>query len=230
MAKTLVVVGAGPGLGMGVARAFGRAGFQVGLVARTPEKLDAMVAELTGLGIGAAAFPADVHDHDALSAALGAARERLGAVDVLEYGPSPTGPITGAAATTVESASAQVELNLLGAVHAVGRVLPDMRARGDGAILLTTGVSSTVPAPFLANVGAAMSGLRSWAHALHAELRPEGIYVGTMTIATAIAPGGGEGDPDAVGARYLRMYRQRDRAEEVVGDVDAFRALVARRS
>ncbi|MEV4893258.1 SDR family NAD(P)-dependent oxidoreductase, partial [Nonomuraea sp. NPDC055795] len=67
MAKTLVVVGAGPGLGMGVARAFGRAGFRVGLIARTPEKLDALVAELTGLGIGAAAFPADIRDRDALA-------------------------------------------------------------------------------------------------------------------------------------------------------------------
>ncbi|MFD9946502.1 SDR family NAD(P)-dependent oxidoreductase [Nonomuraea sp. NPDC059023] len=227
MAKTLVVVGAGPGLGMGVARAFGRAGFQVGLIARTPEKLDALVAELTGLGIGAAAFPADVRDRDALAAALAAAKERLGTIDVLEYGPSPTGPITNAVQTTVESATAQLELNLLGAVHAVGQVLPDMRARGDGAVLLTTGVSSTVPAPFLANVGAAMADLRNWAHSLHTELRPEGVYVGTVTIATGIAPGGGEGDPDAIGARYLRMYRQREEVEEVVGDVEAFRALVA---
>ncbi|MFI6389900.1 SDR family NAD(P)-dependent oxidoreductase [Nonomuraea sp. NPDC050547] len=228
MAETLVVVGAGPGLGMGVARAFGRAGFRVGLIARTPEKLDALVAELTGLGIGAAAFPADIRDRDALAAALAAAKERLGAIDVLEYGPSPTGPITNAVQTTVESATAQFELNLLGAVHAVGQVLPDMRARGDGAVLLTTGVSSTVPAPFLANVGAAMAGLRNWAHSLHAELEPEGVYVGTVTIATGIAPGGGEGDPDAIGARYLRMYRQRDQVEEVIGDVEAFRALVAR--
>ncbi|MFI6903098.1 SDR family NAD(P)-dependent oxidoreductase [Nonomuraea sp. NPDC050394] len=228
MAKTLVVVGAGPGLGMGVARAFGRAGFRVGLIARTPEKLDALVAELTGLGIGAAAFPADIRDRDVLAAALAAAKERLGAIDVLEYGPSPTGPITGAVQTTVESATAQFELNLLGAVHAVGQVLPDMRARGDGAILLTTGVSSTVPAPFLANVGAAMAGLRNWAHSLHAELKPEGVHVGTVTIATGVVPGGGEGDPDAIGARYLRMYRQRDQVEEVIGDVEAFRALVAR--
>ncbi|MFE0148891.1 SDR family NAD(P)-dependent oxidoreductase [Nonomuraea sp. NPDC059007] len=227
MARTLVVVGAGPGLGMGVARAFGRAGFQVGLIARTPEKLDALVAELTDLGIGAAAFPADVRDRDALAAALAAVKERLGTIDVLEYGPSPTGPITNAVQTTVESATAQLELNLLGAVHAVGQVLPDMRARGDGAVLLTTGVSSTVPAPFLANVGAAMAGLRNWAHSLHTELRPEGVYVGTVTIATGIAPGGGEGDPDAIGARYLRMYRQREEVEEVVGDVEAFRTLVA---
>ncbi|WP_436762860.1 hypothetical protein [Streptosporangium sp. V21-05] len=88
-----------------------------------------------------------------------------------------------------------------------------MRAKGDGTLLLTTGVSPTVPAPFLTNVGLATAALRNWAHTLHAELRAEGIHVGTMTIAFSVAfgvvPGGGEADPDAI------------------GDLDTFRAFVA---
>jgi short-subunit dehydrogenase len=229
VAKTLVVVGAGPGLGMGVARTFGSHGFRVGLIARTKDRLDALVGELTERGVTAAAFPADIRDRGALAAALAAAKDTLGPVDVLTYSPSPTGPITHAAQTTVASAAAQFELHVLGAVTAVGQVLPDMRARGEGTLLLTTGVSSTVAAPFLANVGLAMAGLRNWAHALHAELRPEGIHAATVTIASGVIPGGGDADPDAIGARYYRMYRQRDRVEEVIGDLDAFRALVAQR-
>ncbi|GAU70286.1 short-chain dehydrogenase/reductase SDR family protein [Streptomyces sp. NBRC 110611] len=112
---------------------------------------------------------------------------------------------------------------------AVQHVLPEMRARHDGTLLLATGVSSTIPAPFLANVGMAMAGLRNWAHALHTELGPEGIYVGTVTIAASIVAGGGEADPDAIGARYYTMYQQRDRAEEIIGDPSAFQALVDQR-
>ncbi|MGW4000131.1 SDR family NAD(P)-dependent oxidoreductase [Amycolatopsis sp. NPDC004772] len=229
MSKTLVVVGAGPGpgLGMGVARAFGRRGFRVGLIARTRDRLDTLVADLAGLGVEAAAFAADIRDRGALGAALAAAGEALGPVDVLEYSPSPSGPITTAVETTAESVTAQLELHVLGAVTAVGQVLPDMRARGTGTLLLTTGVSSTIPAPFLANVGTAMAGLRNWAHTLHAELRPEGIHAATVTIASGVVPGGGEADPDAIGERYHRLYRQPDRVEEVIGDLDAFRALVA---
>ncbi|MCS7475306.1 SDR family NAD(P)-dependent oxidoreductase [Umezawaea endophytica] len=229
MAKTLIVVGAGPGLGMGVARAFGRHGFRVGLIARDETRLRGLVQELADHGVTAAAFTADIRDLTSLTTALDAARAELGPVDVLEYSPSPTGGITGAAATTVESASAQFELNVLGAITAVRHALPDMRARGDGTILLTTGVSSTVPTPFLANVGLAMAALRTWAHTLHAELRPEGIHVAAVTIATGIVPGGGEVDPDAIGARYHDLHLRRDRAEEVVGDVDAFRAFVTER-
>ncbi|KPC63296.1 short-chain dehydrogenase [Streptomyces chattanoogensis] len=213
---------------MGVARAFGRNGFRVALIARTKGRLDGLVDDLAGLGITAAGFPADIRDRDALTAALTAARRTLGPADVLEFSPSPTGPITHAAQTTVASVTAQFELHVLGAVTAVEHVLPDMRARGAGTLLLTTGVSSTVPAPFLANVGMAMAGLRNWAHALHTELEPEGVHVGTVTIASGIVPGGGETDPDAIGARYYRMYERRDRAEEVIGDVGAFRALVGR--
>ncbi|MFE3942332.1 SDR family NAD(P)-dependent oxidoreductase [Streptomyces sp. NPDC059118] len=226
MAKTLVVVGAGPGLGMGVARTFGRRGFKVGLIARTKAKLEDLVAELAGLGVTAAAFPADIRDHESLTAALAAAESAMGPIDVLEFSPSPTGPITHAAGTTVASATAQYELHVRGAVAAVRHVLPGMRARGNGTLLLTTGVSSMIPAPFLANVGMAMSGLRNWAHALHAELGPEGIYVGTVTIASGIVSGDGETDPEAIGARYYTMYERRDRVEEIIGDPGAFQALV----
>lgn len=207
--------------------AFGRHGFQVGLIARNKETLEALVGELTDLGVKAAAFPADILDRDALASAITEAGKALGPADVLEYSPSPTGPITGAARTTVASAAAQFDLHVLGAVTAVGQVLPQMRARGEGTLLLTTGVSSTVPAPFLANVGLAMAGLRNWAHALHAELRPQGIHVASVTIASRIVPGDEVMDPDVIGARYYDLYRQRDRAEAVIGDPEAFRILAA---
>ncbi|WP_174552459.1 hypothetical protein [Microtetraspora niveoalba] len=51
-----------------------------------------------------------------------------------------------------------------------------------------------------------------------------------MAIALQIIPGGGEVDPDAIGARYYRLYRQRDQAEEVIGDLEAFRTVVAQYS
>jgi len=230
MARTLAIIGAGPGLGLGVARAFGRRGFQVALIARTPATLEAMSAELAELGITAAGFAADIRDRDSLIDALAAAKARFGPIDVLEYSPSPTGTIAGASAVTVEDVAAQLDLHVLGAVAAVGQVLPDMLARGEGALLLTTGVSSTVPAPFLANVGMAMAALRNWAHTLHAELAPRGVYAATVTIASGIIPGDSVADPDVIGARYYDLYdlyERRDRAELVIGDLEAFRTLVA---
>ncbi len=211
---------------MGVARAFGRNGFRVGLIARNRDTLDRMVGQLVDQGITAAAFPADIRDPDTLTAALTTVEDQLGPVEVLEYSPSPTGPITGATGTTTESAAAQFELHVLGAITAVHTVLPGMLTRGQGTLLLTTGVSSTVPAPFLANVGLAMAGLRNWAHTLHAELRSRGIHVATVTIASGVIPGDPIADPDHIGARYYQSHHRRDQAEEVIGDLDTFRRLV----
>ncbi|KPI19097.1 short-chain dehydrogenase/reductase SDR [Actinobacteria bacterium OK074] len=226
--STLAVVGAGPGLAMGVARAFGRRGFRVGLVARNEHRLKERVAELAGAGVEAAAFPADVRDPAALTGALDALAERLGPVDVLEYGPDPgAAGITGAAASTAESATAQFELVVRGALVAAQHVLPGMLERGDGALLLTTGASSVVPMPMLGNVGIAMAGLRNWAHAAAVELRPRGVYVGTVTVATAVSADNPVGSPDAIGDLYHDMYVRRDRVEEVVGDLEAIRAMVA---
>ncbi|APU14310.1 MULTISPECIES: SDR family NAD(P)-dependent oxidoreductase [Actinoalloteichus] len=227
MSKTLVIVGAGPGLGMGVARAFGAEGFRVGLIARNPATLAELTAQLQARGVTARAFPADILDRASLADALTAAKDALGEIDVLEYSPSPTGSITSAAETTVESAAAQFALHVLGAITAVGRVLPDMLAKGAGTVLLTTGISASEPVPILANVGLAMAGLRNWAHTLHEELAPHGVHVATVTIGTRIAAGAGDGDPDAIGARYLDLHRHADRVEEVVGDLDEFRARLA---
>ncbi|WP_329543052.1 hypothetical protein [Streptomyces sp. NBC_01358] len=47
-----------------------------------------------------------------------------------------------------------------------------------------------------------------------------------MTIASGVVPGSDEAAPDAPGARYYSMYEQRNRVEEVIGDLDAFRSLI----
>ncbi|OWV01489.1 short-chain dehydrogenase [Micromonospora wenchangensis] len=229
--RTLAVVGAGPGLAMGGARVFGAHGYRVGLVARGAAGLADRVRDLSGLGIRSAAFPADVRDPAALTAALDALAARLGPVDVLEYGPDPrSAGITGALRTTAASATDQFDLIVRGALTAVGHVLPAMLDRGDGALLLTTGASSVVPMPVLGNVGVAMAGLRHWALSVAPELASRGVYVGTVTVATAVGGGDPAGEPDAIGRLCLDMVTRRDRVEEVVGDIGRVWRLVGQRA
>ncbi|MGO4427728.1 SDR family NAD(P)-dependent oxidoreductase [Streptomyces sp. MCAF7] len=57
---TIAIVGAGPGLGLSIAKVFGGHGFDVALVSRSKDKLDALVAQLAQAGITAEGFPADV--------------------------------------------------------------------------------------------------------------------------------------------------------------------------
>jgi NADP-dependent 3-hydroxy acid dehydrogenase YdfG len=178
--KTLAIVGAGAGLGLSIAKIFGRNGVQVALIARTKVKLDDLVAQLGALGIEAAGFPADLMDRPALVDAFARITERYGAVDVLEYSPAPHTPIpgmeiAGPLALTVENLQPQIDFYIHGAITAVQQVLPAMLERGSGALLFSTGGSAVYPNPLMGNVGIAGAGLRNWVHTLHTTLADKGI-------------------------------------------------------
>jgi short-subunit dehydrogenase len=213
---SIAIVGAGPGVGAALARAFGRDGRPVGLVARNPDRLEDLAAHLRAEGVAARAFPADVRDLPRLTRALQNIDSELGPVEVMEYGPMPDmSAVRSAAEVTAENLVEFFELAVQGAAAAVHTVLPGMLARGNGGLLFTTGFSAIGPMPRLGNLGLAMAALRNWAQCLHLELSPGGVYAGSVCIGTRVQPGG-EGDPDRIAELYLDMYAKRDRFEELV--------------
>jgi short-subunit dehydrogenase len=195
---SIVIVGAGPNLGMAVARRFGREGFAVGLVSRNQDKLDGLAAELESEGVQAAAAAADIRDSDALAAAIRSLAERLGEVEVLEYSPLPARefmkPILE---TTVQDVRGPLEFSVLGAVAATHAVLGPMRDAGRGTILFTTGGAAINPYPLRAGVGVSFAGEVAWARMLHDELADQGIHVAHTAIAGSIAPGG-DNEPEDI--------------------------------
>lgn len=235
---TIAIFGAGPGLGMAVARRFGREGFRVGLVSRDRSHLDGMAAELAAEGIAAAGFPADLSHPEAALAAADAIEARFGPVDVLEYSPTPGDGSPRALPSQIDAA---VVAPLLGKylytpAALVQRVLPGMRERGNGALLFALGASARYPMPRLASGGMIGAALRSYAHALHAELVPQGVYAGTLLIGALIegtaahrnaaAWSTDAGRPQVavvtageLAGRYWDMYTKRDRAEDEVGQL-----------
>ncbi|MFJ4835769.1 SDR family NAD(P)-dependent oxidoreductase [Streptomyces sp. NPDC088747] len=221
---TIAIIGAGPGMGLAIARTFGSRGFDVALISRTQDKLDALAKQLGGEGITAQGFAADVMDRPSLTAALEAAKARFGSIDVLEYSPAPHTPspgITTAAPseTTVENLQPQIEYNLYGAVEAARTVLPAMREAGAGTLLFTTGGGSVDPIPMLGNVNAAAAALRNWVINLNKELTGSGVYAGHVAIGVWIGDGGPEGIPTAapeqIAPLYWELHEARDRAEAV---------------
>jgi NADP-dependent 3-hydroxy acid dehydrogenase YdfG len=143
---TIAISGAGPGMGLAIARTFGSHGHQVALLSRTPANLEAVVTALTGQGIEAAAFAADVLDRPSIVSGLAAVKQRFGQVDVFEYSPSnPALPMASSTELTHDNVQIQLDFYVHGAVAAVNQVLPEMLARGSGTIRFTTGASSVRP-------------------------------------------------------------------------------------
>jgi NAD(P)-dependent dehydrogenase (short-subunit alcohol dehydrogenase family) len=216
----IAIVGAGPGLGLSIARTFGHQGFAVALVARNKEKLDGLVAQLAEDGIEATAFSADVMDRPTLVAAFHRIKERYGDVDVLEYSPAPHSPVPGvtmadALDVTVDNVRAQLEFYLYGAITAVQQVLPAMIERGHGTLLFSTGASSVNPMPMMGNAGIAGAGLRNWALNLNQVLAGQGIYAAHIPLAVWMGRGGPESEPDTIARLYWDLYTTRTEAEHL---------------
>jgi NADP-dependent 3-hydroxy acid dehydrogenase YdfG len=195
---SVVVVGAGPNLGLAVARRFGREGFAVGLISRTESRLVELSAQLQLDGIASAGAAADIRDSDALASAIHRLADELGPVEVLEYSPLPAPEfMKPVLETTVQDVWGPLQFSVLGAVAATQAVIGPMREAGRGTILFTTGGAAVNPYPARAGVGISFAGEVAYARMLHDALRDEGVHVAHIAVAGRIAPGA-DNEPDDV--------------------------------
>ncbi|MFI7224251.1 SDR family oxidoreductase [Nonomuraea angiospora] len=215
------IIGAGPGIGLAVARRFGKEGFEVSLVSRSRDRLAALVAQLGD--VRATAHAADLTDERSLEAALA----EIGPVDVLVYnGAGAVQALTSVLEVTRESAQDAFDSAVLGAVTAVRAVLPAMLERGSGTLLFTSGISAVHPLPFLGNVGIAVSGLRNYALSLAEALAGQGVHVGHVPISAAVVPDS-PASPEAVAETHWRLHTARDLHEVVLGDLATVKAAIS---
>jgi short-subunit dehydrogenase len=232
MSRTVVVFGAGTGLGAAVARRFGREGCRVALVARTRSRLDALVASLAGEGIEAAAFTADLAETSEIPAVIRQIRERFGRIDVVEYAPITTDLFTAASTLTVAEQQHALNLYLLTPIAIVGEVLPEMLERGDGGILIGQGVSAVRPLPGMSGMSSAMAATRNYVQSLNPEVAARGVYAGVLHVAGVVLGSAGHRailagdmpidlshvpriDPADLADLMWTMLTKRDRAEEI---------------
>jgi NAD(P)-dependent dehydrogenase (short-subunit alcohol dehydrogenase family) len=206
-----VIAGAGPGLGLAIARRFARGGFRTALLARNPGALAAEVE-------GAQAFAADLADPAAVTAAMAAVAAAMGPARVLAWNAARWNA-TPAMAIAPAEFHRDPALGVTGALAAAQAAYPGMRAAGGGTVLLTGGGLALRPefGAGVASLVAAKSALRGLAHALAAELAPEGIHVATVTVAGTIAPGTGF-DPDRIAEAFWTLHiepRKAWRTEQV---------------
>jgi 3-oxoacyl-[acyl-carrier protein] reductase len=129
-----LVTGATQGIGRATALAFGRAGYRVGVCARTAAKVDELIAELRGEGIHTAGRAADVGNETDARAAVRHVSDELGPIDTLinNAGILIAKPIEE---LTLADWDATMATNLRSLFLVTREVLPEMRRRRRGAIV-----------------------------------------------------------------------------------------------
>jgi NADP-dependent 3-hydroxy acid dehydrogenase YdfG len=217
---TIAIVGAGPGLGLAIARTFGSHGYNAALISRSRDNLDRLAGQLAADGITAVAFEADVRDRPALTQALKEAMTHFGGIDVLEFSPvakDGTTMLVRPTDMTPEDVQPEIEAQLYGAITATEVVLPAMRETSAGTLMFTTGAGSVDPVPEVGNVNAAAAALRNWAINLNKELADSGVYavhIGiNVSIDVSVIPGFPTAPAADIAAAYWELHNKRQDGE-----------------
>lgn len=190
--STIAVLGAGPGLGMSVAKRFAKEGYAVGLVSRSSDRHPAYLEELSASGVPAVAVAADLRAPGAAASALAEITSALGPIDVVYHGPGAQNlraPMLGIVETEPADIRRAMAETLEPAVEVANLALPTMRSRGSGALVYVSGLSALVPLPFLGPYAPASGALRTYARTLAAAAAEDGVHVGSLVVGGLIERG-----------------------------------------
>lgn len=146
--KTVVITGASRGIGAATAREFAQAGANVALIARNPDAIGDLAAEI---GQQAIAIPCDVSRYWEVEKAIEAAVSEFGGLGILIGNAGVIEPVSHLAKADPDAWGHVIDINLKGVFYGMRAAMPVMQAAGGGTIIT---ISS----------GAAHSALEGWSH------------------------------------------------------------------
>lgn len=205
-APVCVVAGVGPGLGLAIARRFGKGGFSVALIGRRQSVLSGYANDLAEEGIDVRGFTADLSDEASINDAFEHIKTWNDGIEVLIYNASD---MTSDDVTTLsaEMMMKSMRLTLGGAMTCISAALPGMQARGNGTILATSGGLAYNPYPQWAALGAGKAALHNYVGALDKAVVPDGIKAGVVAVCGIVEPGG-LFDPDTIAETYWALHEK----------------------
>lgn len=173
--NVLLVTGAGRGLGVDIAKAALAAGYAVVATGRDPQQVEKAVGAADDLF----AVRLDITDPASVQAAIDAAVERFGRIDVLvnNAGNFYAGYFEN---ISPEQFRAQMETNFFGPLNVTRAVLPVMRAQRSGQVITVTSTAGLIGQEFCAAYAASKFALEGWMESLRYDLAPYGIS--TMAV------------------------------------------------
>jgi NAD(P)-dependent dehydrogenase (short-subunit alcohol dehydrogenase family) len=178
--RIAIVSGIGPGLGRDAALALAREGADLALGARSAERLESVAKEVTALGRRVLALPTDITRQDDCRRLVERTREAFGGIDVLVNNAFHPGTYVPIEKAQLEAWREPFEVNVLGSLRLAREVVPAMRERGRGSIVM---VNSMIVREALATMGsyaASKAALLAATQTLARELGPDRIRVNSV--------------------------------------------------
>lgn len=202
--KHIIIVGAGPGISMSVAKKFGKEGYVVSLISRSAVKLIQYSTELNNLGIRNSVFEADSGNYKMLEHQINLAVIKQGAPKMVLYNAFKASDGTALEYST-EEFHKDFDINVIGALRVAKIALANMMNNGGGKLLFTGGGLAHYPHKDYASLSIGKAALLTLVKLLSQEIQSEKIQIGTLTIMGFIAAGTFY-DPDKIADAYWNLF------------------------
>lgn len=173
MTQTVLVTGAGRGVGLATVRRFLDDGWRVVAGVRDV----AAAREALGAREGLLVTRLDVTDPDDIAAGVEAAHAHAGGPLDCVVNNAGYAVMGAAEDVDLDAARRMFETNLFGAVAVTQGVLPGMRERGSGTVVCVSSIGARLSNPLLGMYHASKYGMSAWAEAMRVELLPFGVRV-----------------------------------------------------
>ncbi len=192
--KVAFVTGGGTGITGGIARAFAEHGAKLAITSRKIENLEAMKAEVEALGGECFTYAADVRDYEAVEAAIAAAAEHYGQIDIVVNGAAGNF-LCAADQLSANGFGTVVDIDTKGTFNVCRASFEELK-KTKGQILNISATLHYLATPMQIHVSAAKAGVDAITRNLSVEWGRHGIRV------NGIAPGPIE---DTEGMKRLLM-------------------------
>lgn len=196
-----VVTGASTGIGYSTALRLARDGHHVVAAMRRPDASD--LPEVTAVeGLSLEVATVDVDSDDSVDALFAAVRARHGHVDVLVANAGVGGGTGTVEMVALADFRSTMETNYFGTLRCVKAVLPSMRERTSGSIVVVTSQAGRIATPMLATYVGSKWALEGAMEALAISVSPFGIRVAIIEPGCILTPIFGKGDLGDVPPHY----------------------------
>ena len=182
-----VVLGAGPGLGLSVARRFAQEGYDVVLVGQTAGQMQPLADQLVAEGHSAEGAGVELTDPADVTQLITGIGERHGRIDVLHFNPSAFRQVD-ALHLSVEQLFEDLGVGVAPLLPAVQAARPFMRA--GSRVLVTGSAAADTPWHEAPSLGMQKAAVRNLVTSLDATLAPDGIRAVAVQINGVLAKEG----------------------------------------
>jgi NAD(P)-dependent dehydrogenase (short-subunit alcohol dehydrogenase family) len=197
-----VVIGAGPGLGLGVSRRLAREGYAAVLVGAAAAAMEPLAQTLRDEGFEAYAAGVNLTDPESITTTVEEIGVARGRIDVLHFNPSAwreKSPLELTAAELLED----VMFGVAALLPAVQAARPHMSS---GARILVTGsAAAETPYPGAASLGVQKAGIRNLVSSLDATLAADGIRAVCLQINGELGREGAFSPPPIADAMWAAL-------------------------